>query len=141
MTWIKPSYLWLMHRSNWGRKPGQERILAIRITRAGWDHALSHAVLTTGRPEEVAEAAVHVQWDPERSLRGAPLNHYSIQVGISRALIRVYADEWVTAVSDLTARTRTIADLLRAGRHTQARRLLPPERPGPAVPPHLLPRA
>jgi hypothetical protein len=35
MTWIKPSFLWLMHRSNWGRKSGQERILAVRITRTG----------------------------------------------------------------------------------------------------------
>ena len=28
MTWIKPSFLWLMHRSNWGQKSGQERVLA-----------------------------------------------------------------------------------------------------------------
>lgn len=27
MTWIKPSFLWLMHRSNWGRKSGQERTM------------------------------------------------------------------------------------------------------------------
>src|ERR1700748_1967095 len=47
MTWIKPSFLWLMHRSNWGRKAGQERILAVRIRRAGWDKALSLAVLTS----------------------------------------------------------------------------------------------
>jgi hypothetical protein len=32
MTWIKPSFLWLMARSNWGLKAGQEHILAIRIT-------------------------------------------------------------------------------------------------------------
>jgi hypothetical protein len=38
---------------------------------------------------------VHVQWDPERSLRGAALNHYSIQVGVGRALIRAYAEQWV----------------------------------------------
>lgn len=69
MTWIKPSFLWLMHRSNWARKPGQERILAVRITRAGWEEALSRAVLTTAAPAAVAGAAVHVQWDPERSLR------------------------------------------------------------------------
>src|SRR5262249_21257580 len=31
MTWIKPSFLWLMHRSNWGRKSGQERVLAVRV--------------------------------------------------------------------------------------------------------------
>ncbi|MFD4364756.1 DUF4291 family protein [Streptomyces anulatus] len=30
----------------------------------------------------MARAPVHVQWDPERSPRGAALNHYSIQVGI-----------------------------------------------------------
>jgi len=41
MTWIKPSLLWLMRRSNWGRKRGQERTLAIRIKRSGWDKALS----------------------------------------------------------------------------------------------------
>src|ERR1043166_646592 len=47
MTWIKPSFLWLMERSNWGRKPGQEHILAVRITREGWEEALSQAVLTS----------------------------------------------------------------------------------------------
>src|SRR5690242_19745638 len=40
MTWIKPSFLWLMARSNWGRKRGQECTLAIRISRNGWDRSL-----------------------------------------------------------------------------------------------------
>ena len=44
MTWIKPSFLWLMHRSNWGQKSGQERILAVHIMRASWEMALSLAV-------------------------------------------------------------------------------------------------
>src|SRR5215469_12704949 len=79
MTWIKPSFLWLMHRSNWGQKSGQERVLAVRIKRCGWDKALSRAVLTSFEtsvfrsPEEWRErfqqAQVHLQWDPERSLR------------------------------------------------------------------------
>src|SRR5690348_7893346 len=86
MTWIKPSFLWLMHRSNWARKAGQERILAVRITRDGWEQALSLAVLTAPVPaihgsaaawhEAFDNASVHVQWDPERSLRGAAANHY-----------------------------------------------------------------
>src|SRR4051794_6636044 len=50
MTWIKPSFLWLMHRSHWGMKGGQERILAIRITRDGWEKALSLAVVTSFEP-------------------------------------------------------------------------------------------
>ncbi|ACU36223.1 DUF4291 domain-containing protein [Actinosynnema mirum] len=129
MTWVKPSYLWLMHRSNWARKPGQERVLAVRITRAGWERALAQAVLT-GSPG-LEGARVHVQWDPERSLRGAALNHYSIQVGVGRDVVRELVDEWTTGVADLTGRTRRIAALLQAGRAEQARRLLPPERPYP----------
>lgn len=50
MTWIKPSFLWLMERSNWGLKSGQEMILAIRISRQGWEEALSQAVLTSYDP-------------------------------------------------------------------------------------------
>src|SRR5690242_19909602 len=74
MTWIKPSLRWLMHRSNWARKPGQERILAVRITRTGWEQALSEAVLTGPEPavygsaaawrEAFSQTRVHVQWDP-----------------------------------------------------------------------------
>ncbi len=131
MTWIKPSFLWLMHRSNWARKPGQERILAVRITREGWEEALSRAVLTTSDPAAVAQAPVHVQWDPERSLRGGALNHYSIQVGIGRGLIRTFAEDWISDLTDLTPQARRIADLARTGRTAQAQRLLPPERPYP----------
>ncbi|SEH01805.1 protein of unknown function [Nonomuraea solani] len=128
MTWIKPSFLWLMHRSNWARKPGQERVLAVRMTREGWEEALSQAVPTTADPEDVARAAVHVQWDPERSPRGAALNHYSIQVGIGRHLIRTFADEWIVGLADLTPQVRKAAALVQGGRAAQAQRLFPPER-------------
>ncbi|GGL33942.1 DUF4291 domain-containing protein [Planomonospora parontospora] len=136
MTWIKPSFLWLMHRSNWARKPGQERVLAVRITRDGWHEALSRAVLTTAGPAAVDRAAVHVQWDPERSLRGAALNHYSIQVGIGRTLIRRFADEWVVGLTDVTPTVRRIAGLVQSGQASKAQRLLPPEREYP-VPPEI----
>ncbi|MGW1428761.1 DUF4291 domain-containing protein [Streptomyces sp. NPDC002431] len=128
MTWIKPSFLWLMHRSNWARKPGQERVLAVRITREGWEEALSRAVPTTAGAAAIAEAEVHVQWDPERSLRGAALNHYSIQVGVGRGLVRTFAEEWVTGITDVTPTVRRIAELRQNGRAAQAQRLLPPER-------------
>ncbi|MFD0377087.1 DUF4291 domain-containing protein [Streptomyces sp. NPDC059525] len=129
MTWIKPSFLWLMHRSNWARKPGQERILAVRISRTGWEEALSRAVLTTtSDPAALAGAAVHVQWDPERSARGAALNHYSIQVGIGRDLIRTFTDEWTTGITDLTPQVRKAAALIQGGQAAKAQRLLPPER-------------
>ncbi|MER7734082.1 DUF4291 domain-containing protein [Streptomyces erythrochromogenes] len=131
MTWIKPSFLWLMHRSNWARKPGQERILGVRMTREGWEQALSRAVLTTADPAAVARAAVHVQWDPERSPRGAALNHYSIQVGIGRHLIRTFTDDWIVGLTDLTPQVRKAAALMQAGHADKARRLFPAERPYP----------
>ncbi|MEV0438742.1 DUF4291 domain-containing protein [Streptomyces spectabilis] len=135
MTWIKPSFLWLMHRSNWARKPGQERVLAVRISREGWEEALSRAVLTTSDPAAVAQAAVHVQWDPERSARGAALNHYSIQVGVGRQLIRTFTDDWIVSLTDLTPQVRKAAALVQTGRAAKAQRLLPAERVYP------LPRA
>ncbi|WP_033220451.1 DUF4291 domain-containing protein [Kitasatospora phosalacinea] len=131
MTWIKPSLPWLLHRSNWAAKPGQERVLAVRITRRGWEQALAAAELTTGDQDRLAAAPVHVQWDPERSLRGAALNHYSIQVGLGRDTVRAYAEEWTVALTDLIPRVRRAAEHVRAGRTDLARRLLPTERPYP----------
>lgn len=138
MTWIKPSFLWLMHRSNWGQKSGQERVLAVRITRSGWERALSLAVLTSFEPAlfttpdewavQFAAANVHLQWDPERSLRGAGLPQFSVQVGLSRHVIGEYVEDWVVGIEDYTPRVRKIYGLLQAGEAAKAKRHLPPER-------------
>jgi hypothetical protein len=138
MTWIKPSFLWLMHRSNWAQKSGQERILAIRIRRAGWDSALAKGVLTAFDPrahrskdewaDAFASAQVHVQWDPERNMRGAALQHGSLQVGISRDLIREYNENWITQIKDLTPTVAKMRSLIRGGDVKAATRHLPPEK-------------
>ena len=144
MTWIKPSFLWLMHRSNWAQKAGQERILAIRIRRSGWDRALSLAVLTSFErslfrsPDEwrkqFAEATVHLQWDPERSLRGSALPQYSIQIGLSRHIIEEFVQEWIVGIEDFTARVAKMYNLLQAGQGDKAKRLLPPQKVYPVAP-------
>ena len=138
MTWIKPSFLWLMHRSHWGQKSGQERILCVRVKRTGWEKALRMACLTSFEPrlfaspdawaEEFQRAPVHLQWDTERSLRGAGLTCYSIQIGLSRHIIREYVEDWVTGIEDITPRVRRISELLQSGQADKARRQLPPER-------------
>ncbi len=76
MTWIKPSFCWMMYRCGWTTKPGQERVLAIRVTRAGFEWALAHSCLSHyqnpphGSREEWearrSASPVRVQWDPER---------------------------------------------------------------------------
>ncbi len=142
MTWIKPSFLWLMHRSNWGQKNGQQRILAVRITRTGWEKALSLGVLTHQNypfnsdkwRSQFKKAKVHIQWDTERSLRGAGMNYYSIQVGISRHLIQEYVDEWVVNIEDMSHTVAKIKQLLKSGKEKNAKRLIPPERIYPINP-------
>lgn len=138
MTWIKPSYLWLMERSNWGRKPNQDYILAIKIKRTGFEKALSLGLLT--HPDKLIyangnewehlfeQAPVHIQWDPERTLKGAKLREGSIQVGISRHLIEEYNNDWICEIIDLTTLTKKIYALKCAGKYKEAKRLLPNER-------------
>ena len=49
MTWIKPSFLWMMYRSGWASKQAQERILAIDLKREGFDEIVKNAVLSSFR--------------------------------------------------------------------------------------------
>jgi hypothetical protein len=138
MTWIKPSFLWLMERSGWGTKSNQERILGVRITRSGWDRALSLAVLTSFDPaihrsadewrEQFGQAAVHVQWDPERSIHGKKLEHRAIQVGLSRTIVEEYVSSWVQEIKDLTPSVGRIRQLRKQGKYSEASRLLPAKR-------------
>lgn len=137
MTWIKPSFLWMMERCGWGRKPGQEVVLGVRITRSGWERALSLAVLThaTGDAEswreELQAAPVRVQWDPERSLRGEKLSWRSIQVGLSRHISSEFNEEWIRELRDMTPLVHRIQKHREAGHWDRAAALLPRERPYP----------
>jgi hypothetical protein len=138
MTWIKPSFPWLMERSNWGQKSGQEHTLAVRITRSGWEEALALGVLTTPEPAiypnhaawktQFDNAQVHIQWDTERSIRGSALNYETIQVGLSRHIIKKYVDEWVTDIQDCTALVTKLYQLINSGHADKAKKLLPTER-------------
>jgi hypothetical protein len=128
MTWIKPSFLWMMHRSGWATKPGQERVLAVRISRDGFEWALRHASLS----HDAARAQtrpVRVQWDPERSLRLERLRHRAIQVGLGGEAVGRYVDEWITSLSDVTALAHELHALVEAGNLDAAQAGLPVERP------------
>ncbi|CAI2172697.1 17894_t:CDS:2 [Funneliformis geosporum] len=47
MTWIKTNFTWMMYRSGWATKKNQERILAIKLTRKGFEEILAEAALTS----------------------------------------------------------------------------------------------
>ena len=138
MTWIKPSFLWMMERCGYGRKAGQEYILAIRIKRTAWEYALLQSVLshptervyTSGEEwrEMMDNSTVNVQWDPERNIRGGKLDYRSIQVGISRHLIEEYNNDWIVDINDYTPLVHKIYDLRKAGEYDKAKKLLPMEK-------------
>ncbi|MDZ5446881.1 DUF4291 domain-containing protein [Micromonospora sp. 4G57] len=144
MTWIKPSFRWMMYRCGWTRKPGQERVLAVEITRAGFEWALAHACASGFDPRLHADRAtwnrqlraspVRIQWDPERSLRLAPLPHRSLQVGLSGEAVHRYVDEWLVRLTDVTPVVRAARDRLTTGDDAGAAALLPVERPYPLPP-------
>jgi len=78
--------------------------------------------------QKFKSAKVHIQWDPERTLKGGKLEVRSIQVGISRYLIEEYNNEWIAEISDLTPLTKKINALRKQGKYTEAKRQLPKER-------------
>lgn len=125
MTWVKPSFLWMMERSGYATKPMQERVLAVHVLRSAFDAAVRSAVSTS---ESNSRAPIRVQWDPERSLRGSKLEHRSLQLGLGRAVSRAYALEWVQHIEDVTPLARQLAVLRREGEWDAAQRLLPIER-------------
>lgn len=142
MTWIKPSFLWMVYRAGWGFKdPGQNRILALDITREGFDWALDHACLSHP-PEGMADAdweamkaahPVRIQWDPERDLHN-PLPHRAIQVGIRDQAVARYVNEWIVGVTDVTPIAHEVHGLVQAGRLEEARAILPVETAYPLDP-------
>jgi hypothetical protein len=144
MTWIKPSFLWMMYRSGWATKPGQERILAIRVSRAGFEQALADACLTHYDPTVHAShddwlqckqtRPVRVQWDPERTLHLDPLPWRTIQIGLGGPATRRYVAEWITEITDITQTARSVRRLLDERDDTAARHRLPDEKPYPLPP-------
>ncbi|MEU7220517.1 DUF4291 domain-containing protein [Nocardia iowensis] len=141
MTWIKPSFLWMMYRCGWARKPGQERVLAVSITRSGFEWALWQSCMSHYMPEMYADrrvwmdrlraSPVRIQWDPERDLHHRPLPHRSLQVGLGGPAVGLYVDRWITGIRDVTEEAQRIGRLVADGKLDAAARALPAERPYP----------
>ncbi|MEO0883269.1 MAG: DUF4291 domain-containing protein [Pseudomonadota bacterium] len=141
MTWIKPSFLWMMYRAGYGFKDrGQTQILAIDITHEGFRWALEHscgAHIPHGMSREdwkvmKAQIPVRIQWDPERDLNHAALDHRSIQIGLSGEAVKRYVNKWVIRIEDIAPTAHEIYRLMRQGSDDAtalAESLCPLERP------------
>lgn len=112
MTWVKPNFLWMMYRSGWGSKVGQEVILAIRIVREAFDEILSLAVHSTYEKNfynsnedwksKVKNSDIRLQWDPDHDPFGNSVKRRAIQLGIRGRAIKKYAQDWILSIDDIT---------------------------------------
>lgn len=144
MTWIKPSFFWMMYRCGWGMKPGQEKILAIDITREGFEWALAHACLSHYEPgnyespdawERIkTDSPVRIQWDPERDHQLEKLEYRSIQIGLSEKAVELYVQEWITKITDLTEFAHDLKDIIDSGDAHRDAPMFPKETPYPLSP-------
>lgn len=112
MSWIKPNFLWMMYRSGWGTKEGQEVTLAVRMLRSGFDEILARAVHSSfvpglyDSPEDwrgrLDESPVRLQWDPDHNPRGKKEDRRAIQLGLAGDVLRHYAQDWIVSIEDIS---------------------------------------
>lgn len=89
MSWIKTNFLWMMYRCGWCTKKGQEKVLAVRITRDGFNTILAKAL--TGHQEKEKglneKSSVRLQWDPDHDPTGTSEQRRAIQLGLRNEVI------------------------------------------------------
>jgi Domain of unknown function (DUF4291) len=112
MSWIKPNFLWMMYRSGWGQKEGQEVVLAVKIKREAFDTILAATVCSGYEsdlyPTEkdwkraVNRSDVRLQWDPDHSPTGGKLARKAIQLGLRGDMLAAYAREWIISIEDIS---------------------------------------
>lgn len=139
MSWVKPSFLWMMYRSGYATKPGQEHVFAIDIKEEGFRYMLEHSVLadsTSKAKDDEAKALAHkkicksdirCQWDPERSVNGGPLPIRSVQLGLRGEALKKYVKEWIVSMEEITPLVEEMRKLLKEKKDIS--HLLPKETP------------
>lgn len=113
MSWIKPNFFWMMYRSGWGTKEGQEITLGLRISIAFFETLLEQAVPSTYDAsmfrsdaewkDALAASAVRSQWDPDHAPSGASLMRRALQLGLRGTALEALAQQELLEVIDLTA--------------------------------------
>ena len=132
MTWIKPSFLWMMYRSGWTKKHGQEHILEIHIKREAFENIIKTAmpnykseIYNNDDKKQYSAPNIRIQWDPERYINGNPREIRSIQIGIRGPLSDKYKNEWITKIEDITDYVKDLKNRLDKNEDISA--LLPKE--------------
>lgn len=123
MSWVKPNFLWMMYRSDWGRSHGQHVILGIRLKRSFFDSLLDKAVPSSFPAENFAtqdewktaveSSDVRLQWDPDHLPNGDKCERRAIQLGMRGETLKAYGKQEILEIidcSDFVAEQRQNVD-------------------------------
>jgi hypothetical protein len=111
MSWIKPNFLWMMYRSGWGTKEGQETTLGLRLRLEFFDSILAQAVASryqsahASREEwkaSLASSNVRLQWDPDHHPFGNALARRAIQLGLRGPVLEEFGKRELIEIIDMT---------------------------------------
>jgi Domain of unknown function (DUF4291) len=112
MSWIKPNFLWMMYRSGWGTKEGQEITLGLRLRRQFFDSILAQAVASSfGQSDQSSEEAwkaslkssnARLQWDPDHDPHGNAVARRAIQLGLRGPVLEALGKRELIEVIDMT---------------------------------------
>ena len=124
-TWIKPSFRSAVRQYSWAQQQNLEHVIALHITREGWEQALKwNDSRTSGETPYVRR-----RWDPEVEIGGESLPFIFVQITLSPAAVEQGLTRWIVEIKDVTDVVREIRGLVEAGRLDDAIALLPEERP------------
>lgn len=112
MSWIKTNFLWMMYRSGWGTKSGQEVTLAVRINRAFFEKILEEAVPSSFDPNKfgtrdewkqaTTSSEVRLQWDPDHDPSGEKVSRRAVQLGLRGSVLARYGQDAIVEISDIS---------------------------------------
>jgi hypothetical protein len=112
MSWIKPNFLWMMYRSGWGTKEGQEITLGLRLRREFFDSILAQAVQSAYYEGQyptreqwqnaLASSLVRLQWDPDHDPSGVKQGRRAIQLGLRGEVLEAFNKRELLEVVDMT---------------------------------------
>lgn len=122
-SWIKPSFGWTLHRSEYGRKHRMEAIARIKLHHWAWLEILAQSAPAhfdhDCYEDELAwrtalnRCQVVMQWDPDRGLDGRPTGKPAIQLGLKETILPRYVNEFIIRVEDATALARQCGEVAR----------------------------
>ena len=118
MTWVKPSFAWVLYRSGYARKHNQTKILKIKVSHETMAHILAQSTTGHGGGGKLGR----VQWDPSRDLMNGDgkkephklTGRRAIQIGVKGELSKYYVAN-ILSIEDVTELAHSVQEAHKVG--------------------------